>query len=153
MLFLFVLSLFLYFVCCSVVIGCVYYFFFLCVFFFFLLFFFVFFFFFFFFQAEDGIRDLYVTGVQTCALPISSSIVIDSWAATRFSTSEICSRLGRWKSKRWQRSAIVAITLCDSVVARRSEERRVGKSVDLGGRRIIKKKRIIKKETTDKTIK
>src|SRR5579859_5102196 len=28
--------------------------------------------FFFFFQAEDGIRDLTVTGVQTCALPISS---------------------------------------------------------------------------------
>src|SRR5204862_5841740 len=27
---------------------------------------------FFFFQAEDGIRDLYVTGVQTCALPICS---------------------------------------------------------------------------------
>src|SRR5690349_619316 len=27
---------------------------------------------FFFFQAEDGIRDLYVTGVQTCALPIFS---------------------------------------------------------------------------------
>src|SRR5690349_2013865 len=26
----------------------------------------------FFFQAEDGIRDLYVTGVQTCALPISA---------------------------------------------------------------------------------
>src|SRR5438874_4998353 len=25
---------------------------------------------FFFFQAEEGIRDLYVTGVQTCALPI-----------------------------------------------------------------------------------
>src|SRR6266496_5248851 len=32
--------------------------------------------FFFFFQAEDGIRDLYVTGVQTCALPIS---VVPSW--------------------------------------------------------------------------
>src|SRR5206468_8549773 len=30
-------------------------------------------FFFFFFQAEDGIRDLIVTGVQTCALPISVS--------------------------------------------------------------------------------
>src|SRR6266478_9121190 len=30
-------------------------------------------FFFFFFQAEDGIRDLTVTGVQTCALPISAS--------------------------------------------------------------------------------
>src|SRR5205809_7490378 len=28
-------------------------------------------FFFFFFQAEDGIRDVAVTGVQTCALPIS----------------------------------------------------------------------------------
>ena len=27
--------------------------------------------FFFFFQAEDGIRDTSVTGVQTCALPIS----------------------------------------------------------------------------------
>ena len=26
---------------------------------------------FFFFQAEDGIRDTSVTGVQTCALPIS----------------------------------------------------------------------------------
>src|SRR6266850_3209194 len=31
----------------------------------------IFFFFFFFFQAEDGIRDYKVTGVQTCALPIS----------------------------------------------------------------------------------
>src|SRR5690349_14219998 len=29
----------------------------------------------FFFQAEDGIRDLYVTGVQTCALPICPRIV------------------------------------------------------------------------------
>src|SRR2546430_10287865 len=28
---------------------------------------------FFFFQAEDGIRDLTVTGVQTCALPILAS--------------------------------------------------------------------------------
>src|SRR5690606_40051099 len=26
----------------------------------------------FFFQAEDGVRDFHVTGVQTCALPISS---------------------------------------------------------------------------------
>src|SRR5688572_32573572 len=32
-----------------------------------------FFVFFFFFQAEDGIRDLTVTGVQTCALPIFSA--------------------------------------------------------------------------------
>src|SRR5690349_23967672 len=28
----------------------------------------------FFFQAEDGIRDLYVTGVQTCALPICAPV-------------------------------------------------------------------------------
>src|SRR2546421_1428043 len=28
----------------------------------------------FFFQAEDGIRDLIVTGVQTCALPISPTL-------------------------------------------------------------------------------
>src|SRR5256885_6898158 len=32
--------------------------------------------FFFFFQAEDGIRDYKVTGVQTCALPISAA---DLW--------------------------------------------------------------------------
>src|SRR6266478_7838865 len=30
---------------------------------------------FFFFQAEDGIRDLTVTGVQTCALPISVALI------------------------------------------------------------------------------
>src|SRR5712692_2916067 len=34
----------------------------------------VFFFFFFFFQAEDGIRDGTVNGVQTCALPISYEV-------------------------------------------------------------------------------
>src|SRR5215467_11554217 len=33
-------------------------------------------FYFFFFQAEDGIRDYKVTGVQTCALPISSTWAI-----------------------------------------------------------------------------
>src|SRR5689334_24861282 len=39
--------------------------------FFYIFYFFFFIFFFFFFQAEDGIRDGTVTGVQTCALPIS----------------------------------------------------------------------------------
>src|SRR2546429_2107437 len=35
---------------------------------------------FFFFQAEDGIRDVAVTGVQTCALPIlSGQANITSW--------------------------------------------------------------------------
>src|SRR5690606_39669013 len=32
--------------------------------------------FFFFFQAEDGIRDFHVTGVQTCALPISIGTIV-----------------------------------------------------------------------------
>src|SRR5581483_9019176 len=50
------------------------------IFFFFFFFFYLilfFFFFFFFFQAEDGIRDIGVTGVQTCALPI---LMADHWA-------------------------------------------------------------------------
>ena len=34
--------------------------------------------FFFFFQAEDGIRDDLVTGVQTCALPICFDLGLDS---------------------------------------------------------------------------
>src|SRR2546429_1697831 len=42
---------------------------------------------FFFFQAEDGIRDVAVTGVQTCALPISSRTALylcpnDLWAGS-----------------------------------------------------------------------
>src|SRR3712207_7566191 len=36
----------------------------------------MFFFSFFFFQAEDGIRDIGVTGVQTCALPILAQVAI-----------------------------------------------------------------------------
>src|SRR5690606_41065843 len=39
----------------------------------------------FFFQAEDGIRDFHVTGVQTCALPISAVCV-----------STITNRSARW---------------------------------------------------------
>src|SRR6266508_3463499 len=49
--------------------------------FFYFFFFFVidereFLFFFFFFQAEDGIRDFHETGVQTCALPISTPVTV-----------------------------------------------------------------------------
>src|SRR5437870_6267971 len=39
---------------------------------------------FFFFQAEDGIRDGHVTGVQTCALPIS---IRSSWTWSRCARS------------------------------------------------------------------
>src|SRR5689334_23919385 len=50
-------------------------------FFFFFVVVYMFFFFFFFFQAEVGIRDGTVTGVQTCALPISVKILEgkDGW--------------------------------------------------------------------------
>src|SRR2546430_3486944 len=39
----------------------------------------------FFFQAEDGIRDLTVTGVQTCALPIcrQQSLLVCPWSTWR----------------------------------------------------------------------
>src|SRR2546430_13019332 len=36
----------------------------------------------FFFQAEDGIRDLTVTGVQTCALPISKPLYLRAPTST-----------------------------------------------------------------------
>src|SRR5438270_1080677 len=48
----------------------------------------------FFFQAEDGIRDLTVTGVQTCALPISTSFTcVGVWAGDHGSLVE-CPTLG-----------------------------------------------------------
>src|SRR2546429_2289409 len=42
-------------------------------------------FFFFFFQAEDGIRDVAVTGVQTCALPISPLMLVSNCSSKRLS--------------------------------------------------------------------
>src|SRR5205085_3983538 len=39
--------------------------------------------FFFFFQAEDGIRDLTVTGVQTCALPILTTLTTPASSRSR----------------------------------------------------------------------
>src|SRR5690625_7470930 len=41
----------------------------------------------FFFQAEDGIRDGHVTGVQTCALPISAPTYSRTRAATTLVTA------------------------------------------------------------------
>src|SRR5690606_19977244 len=38
---------------------------------------------FFFFQAEDGIRDFHVTGVQTCALPILFILLDATWTEAR----------------------------------------------------------------------
>src|SRR5256886_10523684 len=58
---------------------------------------------FFFFQAEDGIRDLTVTGVQTCALPI--------WMSTRTTVSAPPISPGSRKQK-WR---------CRVLCARRSD--------------------------------
>src|SRR5206468_9598795 len=66
---------------------------------------------FFFFQAEDGIRDLIVTGVQTCALPI----YIRDW---RWMRIQHC----RTHEASPKQSGPVIRTWCE-----RSEERRVGK--------------------------
>src|SRR6266496_4846200 len=60
--------------------------------------------FFFFFQAEDGIRDLYVTGVQTCALPISRPIrPKKNCASIRSTPTAPRSPSRRWPGrKRWR---------------------------------------------------
>src|SRR5688572_33433958 len=77
----------------------------------------------FFFQAEDGIRVLTVTGVQTCALPILSRQSVSGMrhAKARLSVTGT----SRAKADLARRSV-------------RSEERRVGKSVDFGGSRRLK---------------
>src|SRR5438552_12047742 len=80
-----------------------------CLFFFFYVYFFFFFylivfFFFFFFQAEDGIRDDLVTGVQTCALPISSEPMKCKWLwSTSFRFSSELFPLSK-TSVRWRTS-------------------------------------------------
>src|SRR2546430_12003885 len=86
----------------------------------------------FFFQAEDGIRDLTVTGVQTCALPISRSAIAALYACLlhRRLVLWICAtpygERGRSKLRQWWRRSLVR---CASavIVSGRSEERRVGK--------------------------
>src|SRR2546426_4872135 len=69
-------------------------------------------FFFFFFQAEDGIRDYKVTGVQTCALPISQAIKVDVRviAATNKSLKEEVA-LGRFRDDLFYRLNVLHIAL------------------------------------------
>src|SRR5205085_8869396 len=75
--------------------------------------------FFFFFQAEDGIRDLTVTGVQTCALPISMTSVKLKADRKRGSPEVIADLRDRLKK---------AEPILDLEFPQiRSEERRVGK--------------------------
>src|SRR3712207_7806548 len=86
-------------------------------------------FFFFFFQAEDGIRDIGVTGVQTCALPIFRELSNDIRQSLGESSVVV---LGSAPEGRVHLVANVSPTLTDrvkagDVVGVRSEERRVGK--------------------------
>src|SRR5207247_8385776 len=78
----------------------------------------------FFFQAEDGIRDPLVTGVQTCALPISraagsTSAWVSGGSCRQGRTAPISSSRISSASER-RRDA-------DGKRSTRSEERRVGK--------------------------
>src|SRR5258707_11871042 len=87
---------------------------------------------FFFFQAEDGIRDIGVTGVQTCALPIWEGASVVHVGESEF---RIFYRDGVWNAdgeangKRHRYTASDKDTLMGKLVvlAKRSEERRVGK--------------------------
>src|SRR5947209_11911468 len=58
---------------------------------------------FFFFQAEDGIRVIGVTGVQTCALPIWTSLTDRSKAAAAPATVSGESHVRcHWDSRSWE---------------------------------------------------
>src|SRR5256885_7668003 len=65
------------------------------------------FFVFFFFQAEDGIRDYKVTGVQTCALPICvPDLGVDDIALAR---AALAKRVGWVRAQRLSRSFHAAV--------------------------------------------
>src|SRR3989440_9553442 len=83
--------------------------------------------FFFFFQAEDGIRDLIVTGVQTCALPICAGSRRKTRKPSMASSPPTVRRSPRTStvtSSSWRATPSISITRGRKV---RSEERRVGK--------------------------
>src|SRR5688500_20139533 len=84
---------------------------------------------FFFFQAEDGIRDYKVTGVQTCALPI----LIERRG---FAPARICAFTFTNKAAEEIGSRLVELGAAASAAKRgtihRSEERRVGKECRSG---------------------
>src|SRR3712207_8530107 len=81
----------------------------------------------FFFQAEDGIRDIGVTGVQTCALPISSVV---GTSRSKFSDRTFTQRMRR-AVREHSRIAPTEYSWSsfakDMAYVPRSEERRVGK--------------------------
>src|SRR5699024_12229796 len=85
----------------------------------------------FFFQAEDGIRDRNVTGVQTCALPIFSADN-DQFLSDKANVREIVKQVYQFSRIYWksitQQNLPVTIKYPELVAQMfRSEERRVGK--------------------------
>src|SRR2546430_8212178 len=86
---------------------------------------------FFFFQAEDGIRDLTVTGVQTCALPIFTGTTLTGSKLSFSSYRGKVVVLNFWGS--WCVPCREEAPILAAVAAKyrpsgvRSEERRVGK--------------------------
>src|SRR5207247_7851012 len=84
----------------------------------------------FFFQAEDGIRDPLVTGVQTCALPISLTSGGTS-PASGIVPPEVRARK-RLPRRAWSRSFTRSQRIRGAAPLR-SEERRVGREWSSGG--------------------
>src|SRR2546425_10571901 len=83
----------------------------------------------FFFQAEDGIRDKLVTGVQTCALPIcgeASAFVADVTHAAECEAM-VRSAVERWGGLDILHNNVGIESRKDLLETPRSEERRVGK--------------------------
>src|SRR2546430_15198899 len=94
---------------------------------------------FFFFQAEDGIRDLTVTGVQTCALPILDAL---RRARDGCAVADPDRAIPRREQARERNAPLRRRARAAGASAARDRKSGVeGKSVDLGGRRIIKKKK------------
>src|SRR5256886_5244152 len=65
-----------------------------------------------FFQAEDGIRDLTVTGVQTCALPISRTFLV------LYATAFVCYGAGLWALARLRGRLVLGTVLVVAVACR-----------------------------------
>src|SRR5207248_8582727 len=82
--------------------------------------------FFFFFQAEDGIRDRTVTGVQTCALPISISSRPRMPAQAGTAIRRRVEKTISWTHRK-QMPTRTRCASSDRGRGGRSEERRVGK--------------------------
>src|SRR2546430_2915005 len=82
--------------------------------------------FFFFFQAEDGIRDLTVTGVQTCALPIFAA-GCPGLRVRRSPPGRAHGNLGGYRGDPGDSRSLSTRRAHLGIPEGRSEERRVGK--------------------------